>query len=478
MYLLRDCRYFFTLSADDVARYRIALIWAENASFFPDPTWPPLPFWLGGLMIRLFSFGSSAMCILSIAASLLSIPLLGLLCLGLLPPSNTSQRQTQGFPVAITLAVFVLYPQWIWLGTCMLAESLYSLLMLLSITFFILAVERKTTRFAYAALIAAVLASMTRLEGIALAGLVFALLAWRLRSHRSKTYWIVFLIIGVALTAFFPIVWVMGHSGGAGTLDFLSTLKGGFTSKYDYNPLSMPIQLFRMYLSVFPVILFLILVGFSGVWHERKRTGMRDLLVYQTILIGGYFLAQCAAAMLGMMPTHSFWRLTFPLCVVLLPYLGSAFEFLGRFLPPRLQIAPALLCVFYFFPTFATPPLFVTPALYQSGIDIKEVKAGQSQPGKILIEAIGWEWLPLAVLGQGAYFDRVLFDQDPDNPQATNLNPPIFNLPLDALRTFLESHQVTLAVANTPEAKQQMMALGWKTERAGRYAVFTPPVNK
>lgn len=478
LYLLVDSQFFFTLSADDVARYRIALLWADDPSFFPDPTWPPLPFWLGGLMIQLFSIGPAAMCYLSIAASLLSVPLLGLLGVGLLPLSQTGQRQSQIIPVTVALAVFTFYPQWIWLGTSMLAESLYTMLVLSSFTFFILAVERKTTRWGYAAVLSAVLASMTRLEGIALAGAIYLLLAYRLRKHRSQTNWTTFLGCGAAMVVFFPIVWTLGHSGGAGALDYFATLKEGFTSKYTYNPLRMPLQLFRIYMNVFPLILFTILIGLAGLWSERKKTGMSDLLLYQAGLIGAYLFAQCAAAMAGMMPTHSFWRLTFPIYAVLLPYLGAGFAFLGRFMSARWQIAPALLCIFYQFNTFSKPPVFVTPELYQSGIDIQEVRTEEHPTGRILIEVSGWEWLPLAVLGQGAKLDDLRFDRDPQNPSGTNLNPPLFNLPPESLKNYLESNNVVIVAATTLDARQKMTSLGWQTERSGRYAIFTPPVER
>lgn len=475
LYLLNNCHYFFTLSADDVARYRLALLWAYDASFFPDLTWPPFPFWLGGFFIRFFSAGPAVLCAISIATSILTLPLLALLCLGLIPPSDSGRFRNQWLPVTVVLAAFTLNPQWIWLGTSMLAESLYIFLIILTFTAFILAVERKSIRWAFASLIGAVLASMTRLEGVALAGIIFLLLVWRFRRLPSRVSWAALLGFGFILISFFPIAWYLAHSGSAGNLSYLSALKEGFTSQYGHSPFRTPMQLLRMYVNVLPLTLFLILVGYSGVWQEQKNSGMRIILQYQFILIFLYIAAQCLAAALGMMPTHNFWRLTVPMFVLLLPYVGVAFAMLGRFLSVRSQLLPAALCVFSAFPSFPHPPIFVTPDLYQSAVDIREIIAQQPERGGALIEVVGWEWLALSVLGHGPYFDGLLFDRDPQNREASNLNPPIFNLPPDQLTNYLKINHVALVAANSLTAKQAMMSLGWKTVRSGRYALFVPP---
>ncbi len=477
IYLLADHNYFFTLSADDVARYRIAILWSESPSFFPDPTWPPFPFWLGGLMIKIFASGHATMCILSITASILSIPLLGLLCWGLIPQTGNNWRLSTILPLFVPLAIFVFYPRWIWLGSSMLAESLYTFLLLLSFIAFILAIDRRNILLAFSALLISILASMTRLEGIALVGIIYLLMIWRLRRHTTNMQWFSFILIGGALTLAFPITWMMEHAGGPGTLSYFSALKNGFSSQYSHSPFWTPIQFLRIYIGVSPLYLFIIIVGISAAWHERRKNpGIHDLIGYQLILTALYIIAQISASALGMMPTHNFWRLTFPIFVTLLPYIGVTFAMIGQFVPARLLVLPAALCIFYLIPSFTKPPAFVSSELYQSGIDLKsEIKNHRYSKGKTLIEVNGWDWLTLAVIGQGTDLGEMLYDRDPHQRDNSALNPPVFRRPPEQLKKFLEDKHVEIVVVNTIEAKQTMMKLGWKAVKSSRYAIFVKP---
>jgi 4-amino-4-deoxy-L-arabinose transferase-like glycosyltransferase len=477
LYLMADNNYFFTLSADDVARYRIAILWSEDASFFPDPTWPPFPFWLGGLMIKIFASGHATLSILSIIASILSIPLLGLLCWGLIPQTGPSWRFRTMLPLFVPLAIFVFYPQWIWLGSSMLAESLYTFLFLLSFIAFILAIDRRSILLAFSALVIAILASMTRLEGIALVGIIYLLMVWRLRRHPKTLQWVCFIIIGGALTLAFPLTWMMAHTGDQGTISYFAALNHGFSSQYSHSPFWTPIHFLRIYIGVSPLYLFIIIVDISAAWHERRKNhGIHDLIGYQIMLTALYVLAQISASALGMMPTHNFWRLTFPIFVTLLPYIGVTFAMIGQFVPARLLVLPAALCIFYLIPSFTKPPAFVSSDLYQSAIDLKsEIKHHRYSNGKTLIEVNGWEWLTLAVIGQGSDLGELLYDRDPHKRDNAALNPPVFRRPAAQLKKYIADKNVEIIVVKTFEAKQTMMQLGWKAVKSSRYAIFIKP---
>ena len=484
LYYLVTHQFFFTLSADDIARIRLALLWADQPAFFPDPTWPPLPFWLGGILSRLFHTGNASLCVLSILASLGTILLLGRLCVRILRTEPSLSDHEILFATGTVLAVFVFHPRWVWLGTSMLAEPLYTLFFIGGLTAGWSAIEKRSLPGGLGAVGLGVLASMVRLEGAAWAGLLYVGLLWRLRPRLSRSEWWSLAVAGLVMTALFPFIWILSHAGGGqGAFVYFETLKEGFSSQYGHSVWMTPYFLIRTYMEVSPLYLFLILTGFVAMWSwSRGVKSTRERLADLLFLSGWYAAAQGVASALGMMPTHSFWRLTVPVFVAMLPFLGVAFAALSSVVPYRSLALPAVVCVFYLFPSLTAPPVFVSPELHEAGIHLREVLGPEEGPGRItLIEVHGWEWIALALLGKGPHWEHLVYDRDRNAPMAVrnddSRNPSLFVKPPEEIRAFLEERGVQCAAVQSERAQRAMSDLGWKKASEGLYTIFVRPFD-
>lgn len=483
LYYLATHNFFFTLSADDVARIQIALRWETQPAFFPDPTWPPLPFWLGGLLSRLFHTGTASLCVLSILASLAAVPLLAHLCFRILRAEPSLSDHEILFATGTVLAVYVFQPWWIWLGTSMLAEPLYTLLFLASLAAMGKAAGNASLSGALGTVGLGVLATMTRLEGAAWTALLYGLLGWRLYARLSRVEWWSFMLAGLLLTLLFPFLWILAHSSpDQGTLHYFTTLKEGFTSQFGHSAWMTPLHLLRTYVAVSPLCLFLIMTGFVAMWNwSRGVETTREQLTDCLFLIGSYGLTQMAASALGMMPTHNVWRLTVPVYVTMLPFLGVAFAALSSVIPFRSLVLPAAVCVLHLSPSLASPPVFVTPGLHESGTQLREILGPEKGPGRpVLIEVHGWEWITLALLGKGPHWEHVVYDRDRYAPMAIRnddqRNPSLFAKPLEDIRTFLAQRGVECAIVRSERAKKTMTILGWKEMKRSLYSIYIKPV--
>ncbi len=467
---------FFTLSADDVSRVRIALLWSNAPSFFPDATWPPLPFWLGGASASLFGTGLMSMCLLSVTASLLTFPAIAWLC-----REWTGDLKQARIATAAACLTFACFPHWIWLGTSMLAGPLYALLFVYALIAFLKARAESSLKWAFIAIALAILSSMTRLEGTALAAILYIMLIWQLRKRLSVSQWATLIGVGLTLVIAFPIAWSLSHTGAQESpLTYFERLKEGFTSQHQHGVLETPLQLLRLYIGFSPLFVFLILAGFFTARRPRISQQHSASSVPFAAVIVLYVIAQCAASSLGMMPTHSFWRLTVPVFVALLPFLGTSFATLSRLISVRALIVPALFCAFYQFHSFPTPPVFVNVDVYESGQNLHEALAEPNAPdGNVLIEVIGWEWLPMALIGMGPDFTGAEFDRNPHFPGAQRMdnvrNPTVFTQPGESFQAFLNSKKITIAAVKSGRAKRHLMNLGWRAVKNGEYIVYTKP---
>lgn len=104
------------------------------------------------------------------------------------------------------------------------------------------------------------------------------------------------------------------------------------------------------------------MTGFVAMWNwSRGVETTREQLTDCLFLIGSYGLTQMAASALGMMPTHNVWRLTVPVYVTMLPFLGVAFAALSSVIPFRSLVLPAAVCVLHLSPSLASPPYSSRP---------------------------------------------------------------------------------------------------------------------
>jgi len=479
--LLIDANGFYALSADDVARTRLALLWAKSPSFFPDPTWPPLPFWLGGIMESIFHAGRSSLCLLSILSSLLAIALIGRLTFSFRDENPSEKAISSCVPAWFACAAYALTPAWIWLGTCALAEAMYIALFLTALTAYRFAWNRSSIPWAAAALLAAVFASLTRLEGAALAFILFILLSLRFRRIVFTPKGAAFFLGGIILLCLFPAVWIAAHSSHAdGNLSYFMRLKGGFTAIYGDAPWHTTLQFIRIYLEFSPLFLFLALVGFFVLQSSREESFLRRPAFIYIAPILMYTAAQCAAAALGMMPTHSFWRLTAPVYAALLPLAGYAFQPLFRLLPLRYLLIAAMFCVLYQAYKIPEAPIFVKDDLFQAGINLRdEAKERSASPENMMIEVFDWEWMPIAFLGCDGDFTKSKFDRNQNISIAFRMNdsqnPSLFAQPIFDIQRALDAKKIQIAAVYSDRARKALMTLGWKAAKSGRYIVFIHP---
>jgi len=248
--LLSTYNYVFTLSADDIARARLAMLWAEEPSFFVGETWPPLPFILGGFISWFTSFDIGVLCIVNTISSLLTVVVVGYSAWWWVSYVETNVIRASLFST-VPMAVFVFFPGWVWLGTSMLAEPLYILCLTAGLYTFRLAVMKKHLGWSFLTLIFGLLSNMSRLEGIAFTGTVFALLIIRLFDRKSLKPWYSFVGFGLLLFLAFPIAWLIHQAEGSrGITGYFEALQSGFTSQHLYGLLKTPKDLFFKFLPI------------------------------------------------------------------------------------------------------------------------------------------------------------------------------------------------------------------------------------
>ena len=183
---------------------------------------------------------------------------------------------------------------------------------------------------------------------------------------------------------------------------------------------------------------------------------------------------------MGMMPTHTLWRLTSPIYIALLPLVGFAFIPIVKHIPRKFALIAVLFCLLHQSFKLPNAPIFVTDEIFQSGKSLQEVvEAQNASPNEVLIEVFGWEWMPIAFLGAGPEFLTPKYDRNTNLPmiQQNNdqINPSIFQQSQDEIRQYLESNNIQIAAVASERARKTLMTLGWRAAQPGRYIIFTRP---
>ncbi len=477
--LLETYNYVFSLSADDMARARLAMLWSQNPSLFVEETWPPLPFYIGGILNWFITFDLGALCLVNVICSLLSIALLGYSAWWLV-----SLVETKVFHAAVystvAMAVFVFFPHWVWLGTSMLAEPLYILCLLAAIYLFRLALIKKCLGWSFGALAACILANMTRLEGLALTGIVYALLVVRLFDRRSLRRWLIFAGCGLLLFLLFPAAWAIYQAGGSrGIVGYFEALRGGFTSKYAYDLLKTPVNLIILYAESYTFCLVPSVLGFAVAMYYGYRYPEQRWVVYEGILISFYVLAQLVGSALGLMPTHNFWRLTVPVYVLMLPYLAYALVQLGRFVPVWIILVPTLL-LFVNARGAANPNhVFVTPSMFETAEIMLELLGNREDPGEVLLEIDSWDWYFFVLRIYGTDLNALKYDRNRGRHYPQYRRESVFFKQPEAVQNYMDEKNVEFAIVRSDLARQKLNILGWKhIYQETPFSIYKSPANQ
>lgn len=465
LYLLERHYWMFTLSADDIARLRAAFLWAESPSWMPDSTWPPLPFWLGGILVWL-GVGYSSLNALNLFASLATLPLIAWLGDRLLKPLSLTPRRRLAF-IGAGLLVFAASPRWIHLGTSMLAEPLYIFLITAGVCLFVAAIERDRIEWALGSLVAFFASALTRYEGVALILIVWIVGSYAFRNDKRARL-AGFIAAGAILLAAFPMVWAFEQwQSGRGVMGYLEALRGGYSSQHGYGFLATPYRMMKLYFATQPLLWFFILAGLAVGFASPLRNSLSRSARYYAVAAGLYCLAQLAGSAAGLMPSHSFWRLAIPFYVIMIPFALLAFERLFHSVP--LVIAcMILLGTVHNAPSFRHSHVYLNDELYLVSTYAKDKLSGE---GPVLIEVNGWDWLAISFIGFGNRFEGVVYDRDPWRPyEDSNLSAFEDDERIEAL---FEDRQPAFAVVESREADEELIERGWiELERFETYAIF------
>lgn len=474
--LLSHFHGLYTLSADDVARCRIALLWAEQPSFFPDSTWPPLPFWLGGVLAY-FGAGLYCMGVVSILSSIMTVPLIAFLSNDWLKQIRCSYAMRL-VAIAFPLLIFCVTPRWLKLGSSMLAEPLYIFLMLLTLACLWVALTRNLLCFGFIALLAALCATLTRYEGIVLILMVWGMLLFQFR-RRPLMQLMSLVLFGAVCFLFFPTVWLAGkaHEAG-GVVEYFERLREGFTSKQGGGLFHAPILLLKQYVLLYPTYWALMLAGAIGVFLKRNLLEKKQVFIFYFIALAMYVAFQFLASIFGMMPSHTFWRLIVPVYIAGLPFISIAIS-QWRFICVPIAAFVLVWMIAFSVPVIHKQHVYLTDELYQIGEALaNKARHAEGEDAPLtFLEVSGWDWLGIGLISGDAAINHFVYDKDRYAPYGAGGIVNDEN-PNQRLNDILTNKQIELAVVESDVALKFFEEENWeRINQIGKYQIFLRPME-
>ena len=453
----------FALSSDDFSRTLIAARMA-GGDWRLDQLWPPLPFWVDGLLLRLWDD----------PARLPSWVNIGWSMLGLAAVPGIAAR-AGATPISAALAVILagtLHWQ-IWLGCSGLAEPPAVALGLWAVRAMLPEPAGPepagpepagSVRWRLAGMAAAAgLAGMCRYELWALA-LIGTAGLWQDRPARWRLW--------AALLWVFPAGWLIANfQWEHAPFAFASAARDAIRSQEEQPSLIQPLLDLA---DTAHLLLGLGAIGLSGA-AARSPGGARLLQV--AVAFSALMALAQIAGFAGLHNTPRHWLLPATLLAV-----GAALQLQHLWALGRDRLVPFLILAQLGLESAALgdPPPSHDPDTEAAALSLRAMLEAGSIPGSgaVLLEVVLYEYAALPVIS--GHPARVAWDRNPwiiadpaaiDAPQTGNL--PLLNLPPLALADELRHRRYAAAITARPQTAEKLRAIGWQeADTAGRYTLF------
>lgn len=448
----------FALSSDDFSRALIAARMARG-DWSLDQLWPPLPFWIEALALRLSYAPDRLPSLINAGWSLIG--------LAAVPGLARASGAREPAAAAALLLAGTLHWQ-VWTGCSGLAEAPGVALALWSLR--ASAAGLAGLPAAPAAALLACLAGMCRYElwGLALPGTYWLL---RDRPARWRT--------ALALLWVFPAAWMIAnYRWEQAPLAFASAARDAIQSQEQRPPLLQPLLDLADASHLLPG---LGAIGLSGALALAAREGAPRIAraAEAAVALAALMAAAQILGFAGLHNTPRHWLLPAALLAV-----GAALQLqhlhdLGR---TRLTALLLAMQIGLEISALPSPPASHDPDTAALALRLRAMQGGQiPEDGTILLEVCLYEYAALPVLVGRP--ERIAWDRNPwiiqdpaslDAPQTGNL--PLLNLSPLALRDELRHRRYAAAVTARPHTAEKVRAAGWREIGAeGRYTIFLRP---
>lgn len=440
----RDPLYLATF--DDI--FRIQHAWeAANGALFPTELWPPLPFWIAALPLRLWPDGRVVPQLLGVLASTGALA-------GLAGIASSLGLSVPAVCAAVLLAGCL--PWFLYLAPSALAEP-YAHAFLLFALWNVLRVERGEARLTHAALgIAA--AGMCRYEAWT-AALLFSAWAWR-RGARPPAL----------LVWAFPAAWMALQLAWTGNpVEFGAEAVRALRT--DFGPFGWFVLLPEDLWSTLGPVAALAL---GGATLLRGTPGARTV----AFAGGVYFAAILLAFSTGLVGVHNTPRhLVLPTMLLALPAAALIDRVRGISTLAAAGVFVAALQVELL--TESTPPDGVDNHVAVLGHRIRSMRAAREIPsgGTLLIEASPMDCFSLRIASGDLSLG--LFDRDatrvPTDRKLTRAeeaeNPSVFEMPRPRLEAWLREKRVGAILAHDPDHANLAASFGRRVDFQGGWVL-------
>lgn len=298
--------HFYAISADEASRVLLADRWRRAPRLIVH-AWPPLPQILIGIGLWLHLDMFLTPRLVTMLAGLAAVPALGWLAHELFRDRPTSM---------LTMLLAAVFPQRVLLSSVPLAEIYTGLFVVIGCAGLARYLRMGGIGWLAAAGLGFALGGACRYEAwIFAAGAGFLLVYLRLRHEPGVR--IGHLTVFAAVVSIFPLWWMYAWKREfGGYLRFLTIVKSEYEFLFGVNAL----ELFTRSASwqfLTENIQSLNIVGLLGLWCAARESSLVRRLLFPPALA---FLLMSISSALGALPSHNFWRLSWPWTYMLIPF--------------------------------------------------------------------------------------------------------------------------------------------------------------
>jgi hypothetical protein len=463
---------FFALSADDMHRALFAFE-ASQGNLIPSPFWPPLHFWIGGLVLRLYPNLLRMPMAVNLTFSLLGLAFLCYLARDLVG------SQLVGL-VAILITTFL--PWHLWFSLSGLVEPIFHFFVILGFFAYLHWMKTGSKSHLLIAALSFLLSGMLRYEGW-LFSLPFTLLllvrqGLTLRRHGSIDP---FITLCALIPWVFPAFWTAFLYLRYGDPIFYATVtRDYYLQRHGPDSLMVRIARYPRHLvQVSPLVFTLAWYGVFKAWKEQRRIIKVFFLLWLS-----EFAVVVLSSVNNVSTMHSPIRLVVINALLLIPFGATTLYFIWRRALWGKVLAVGLLLVICLAGMRGSSrrPQGLADDVAQIGSYVNELwKEGElAETDQVMIEVLYWDYLTLQFMT--GHPDHVLFDRRPEAKLVNGSlvmddqsNPSVLKSDADHLSSHLASTNVKVVIAYSEAATKQLEQVATEVYQGGRFTVFFLP---